>query len=136
MIGMTGRPGLREECEQALQSATLMPVCFPMRLVLIAALGLTCALPALAADRPSKPVRLGLCAACHGETGMAQIPDAPNLAGQRLGYLRKALSEYRDGTRNVPLMRTAIGPLSDAELDQLAQWYSAQTPQPQAHAQP
>lgn len=107
-----------------------------MRTLLVVALGLTCALPALAADMPPKPVRLGLCAACHGETGMAQIPGAPNLAGQKLDYLRKALKDYRDGTRNVPLMRAAIGPVSDADLDQLARWYSAQTLPPQASAQP
>ncbi|GAB2585998.1 c-type cytochrome [Dyella jejuensis] len=107
-----------------------------MRTVLIAALGLTCAMPALAVDAPSKPVRLGLCAACHGETGMAQIPGAPNLAGQRLDYLRKALRDYRDGSRDVPLMRAAIGPLSDADLDQLARWYSAQSLSPQALTQP
>ncbi|HKT26986.1 c-type cytochrome [Dyella sp.] len=107
-----------------------------MRFVLFAALGLTGALPAFAADLPTKPVRLGLCAACHGEMGMAQMPGAPNLAGQRLDYLRKALQDYRDGTRNVPLMRTATGPLNDAELDQLARWYSAQTPQLPAAAHP
>lgn len=102
-----------------------------MRTVLIAAL-LAAALPVCAADSaelPAKPARLGLCAACHGETGMAQIPGAPNLAGQRLDYLRAALKQYRDGRRDVPLMRTAIGPVSDAELDALARWYSAQTPQ-------
>ncbi|PXV59558.1 Cytochrome c553 [Dyella jiangningensis] len=82
--------------------------------------------PAHAAP-PSKPARLGLCAACHGETGMAQIPGAPNLAGQKLDYLREALKQYRDGRRNVPLMRAAIGPVSDADLDELARWYSAQT---------
>jgi cytochrome c553 len=107
-----------------------------MRTFLVVALGLTCALPAFAADLPPKPVRLGLCAACHGETGKAQIPGAPNLAGQKLDYLRKALQDYRDGSRDVPLMRAAIGPISDADLDQLARWYSAQTPQPQAAAQP
>jgi cytochrome c553 len=107
-----------------------------MRTFLVVALGLTCALPAPAADMPPKPARLGLCAACHGETGMAQIPGAPNLAGQKLDYLRKALKDYRDGSRDVPLMRAAIGPMSDADLDQLARWYSAQTPQPQAAAQP
>jgi cytochrome c553 len=107
-----------------------------MRTVLVAALSLICALPALAADMPPKPVRLGLCAACHGETGMAQIPGAPNLAGQRLDYLRKALKDYRDGSRDVPLMRAAIGPVSDADLDQLARWYSAQTLQPQAATLP
>jgi cytochrome c553 len=102
-----------------------------MRTVLIAAL-LAAALPACAAasaELPAKPARLGLCAACHGETGMAQMPGAPNLAGQRLDYLRAALKQYRDGRRDVPLMRTAIGPVSDAELDALARWYSAQTPQ-------
>jgi len=67
---------------------------------------------------------------------MAQIPGTPNLAGQRLDYLRKALKDYRDGARDVPLMRAAIGPVSDADLDQLARWYSAQTPQPQADAHP
>jgi cytochrome c553 len=67
---------------------------------------------------------------------MAQIPGAPNLAGQKLDYLRKALMDYRDGNRDVPLMRAAIGPVSDADLDQLARWYSAQTPQPQAAGQP
>jgi hypothetical protein len=29
-------------------------------------------------------------------------------------------------------MRAAIGPVNAAELDQLARWYSAQSPQPQA----
>ncbi len=107
----------------------------PMRSLLLAAGCLAACLPALAgawtesaAGLPPKPARLGLCAACHGETGMAQIPGAPNLAGQRLDYLRAALRHYRDGSRDVPLMRTAIGPVSDAELDELARWYSAQAP--------
>ncbi|WP_430392109.1 c-type cytochrome [Dyella sp. 20L07] len=101
-----------------------------MRQSFALALALALALPAIAAT-PAKPARLGLCAACHGETGMAQIPGAPNLAGQKLDYLREALKQYRDGRRNVPLMRAAIGPISDADLDELARWYSAQTPQPQ-----
>lgn len=101
-----------------------------MRLVLLAAL-LVAALPVFAAA-PARPARLGLCAACHGETGMAQMPGAPNLAGQRLDYLRNALAQYRDGRRDVAVMRAAIGPVSDAELDALARWYSAQPPAPQA----
>jgi cytochrome c553 len=88
------------------------------------------------AATPVKPARLGLCAACHGETGMAQIPAAPNLAGQKLDYLREALRQYRDGRRNVPLMRAAIGPMSDADLVELARWYSAQTPLPPTQGNP
>lgn len=98
------------------------------RIVLASTLAVAAIGPALAAAAPARPARLGLCAACHGETGMAQIPGAPNLAGQQLDYLRQALQQYRDGRRNVPLMRAAIGPVSDADLDELARWYSAQTP--------
>jgi cytochrome c553 len=101
-----------------------------MRLVLFAAL-LAAAMPVFAAG-PARPARLGLCAACHGETGLAQMAGAPNLAGQRLDYLRNALKQYRDGRRDAAVMRAAIGPVSDAELDALARWYSAQSPAPQA----
>ncbi|MHA6205078.1 c-type cytochrome [Dyella soli] len=101
-----------------------------MRIVLATTLAVAFAVPAVAAA-PARPARLGLCAACHGETGMAQIPGAPNLAGQQLDYLREALRQYRDGRRNVPLMRAAIGPVSEADLDALARWYSAQMPQTQ-----
>lgn len=98
-----------------------------MRILTTAALALAFTAPVLAAP-PAKPARLGLCAACHGEDGMARIPGAPNLAGQKLDYLREALRQYRDGRRDIPVMRAATGPLSDAELDQLAQWFSAQHP--------
>lgn len=102
-----------------------------MRIVLTAALSLAASLPSLAAP-VAKPARLGLCAACHGETGIAQIPGA-HLAGQKFDYLREALKQYRDGRRNVPLMRAAIGPVSDTDLEALARWYSIQSPsQPQA----
>lgn len=97
-----------------------------MRTLLLAVF-LTTALPALAVPA-TRPARLGLCAACHGETGIAQMPGAPNLAGQRLDYLRAALAQYRDGRRDVALMRAAIGPVSDADLEALARWYSAQAP--------
>ena len=60
------------------------------------------------------------------------MPGVPNLAGQRLDYLRDALKQYRDGRRNVTVMRAATGPLNDAELDALARWYSAQAVPPRA----
>jgi cytochrome c553 len=107
-----------------------------MRTLLIAVLLMVAALSVDAQSlttAPVQPTRLGLCAACHGATGLASIPGAPNLAGQQLDYLRNALKQYRDGRRDVPLMRAAIGPVSDAELDVLARWYSAQSPQPQVH---
>jgi cytochrome c553 len=103
-----------------------------MRILLIAALCLAAAIPARAQTASeARPSRLGLCAACHGASGHASMPGVPNLAGQQLDYLRDALKQYRDGRRNVPVMRAAIGPVSDAELDALARWYNAQPAQPQ-----
>lgn len=102
-----------------------------MRTLQIAACCFAAALPVLAQSQSAlqPPSRLGLCAACHGPNGYASQPDVPNLAGQHLDYLRSALKQYRDGSRNVALMRAAIGPVSDVELDALARWYSAQPPQ-------
>lgn len=100
-----------------------------MRIVLTAIFALVASQSAVAA----KPARLGLCAACHGETGVAQIPGAPHLAGQKADYLREALRQYRDGRRKAPIMQAAIGPVSEADLDELARWYSEQAP---AKAQP
>ncbi|MDE1899970.1 MAG: c-type cytochrome [Xanthomonadaceae bacterium] len=74
------------------------------------------------------PARLGLCAACHGSNGIATLPGVPNLAGQRLDYLRQALADYRSGRRDVAPMRAATGPLSTRELDQLAAWYASRPP--------
>jgi cytochrome c553 len=102
-----------------------------MRTLQIAACCLAAALPVLARSQPATlqpPRRLGLCAACHGPDGDARQPGVPNLAGQNLDYLRDALKQYRSGRRDVALMRAAIGPVSDAELDALARWYSAQSP--------
>ncbi|HJR10183.1 MAG TPA: cytochrome c [Rhodanobacteraceae bacterium] len=81
-----------------------------------------------AAEPPVPPAQLGLCAACHGEDGHARIPGAPNLAGQPYQYLLQALHAYRDGGRKVPVMRAAVGPLVEKDMQALARWFSAQSP--------
>ena len=72
------------------------------------------------------PQRLGLCASCHGERGIATTKSLPNLAGQNLDYLRSALEQYRSGARDVAAMRAATGMVSAAESDAILQWYAAQ----------
>jgi cytochrome c553 len=72
------------------------------------------------------PQRLGLCAACHGEHGIATGQAIPNLAGQNLDYLRNALIQYQSGARDVPAMRAAASMLNAAELDQVLRWYADQ----------
>lgn len=80
----------------------------------------------LQAQTPPQPPQLGLCAACHGMHGQAVVAGAPNLAAQNYGYLMHAMAQYRDGRRDVPVMRAAVGPLSHAQLQALARWYAAQ----------
>lgn len=78
------------------------------------------------AQPPPKPARLGLCASCHGETGIATAGGIPHLAGQDRDYLAAALRQYRGGERPAAVMRAAAGALSDADIDALADWYAAQ----------
>jgi cytochrome c553 len=79
---------------------------------------------AVAHAEAPKPARLGLCAACHGENGVATAPGIPNLAGQNREYLVAALRQYRSGERTAQAMRTVSGSLSDADIDALAAWYA------------
>jgi cytochrome c553 len=79
-----------------------------------------------------RPARLGLCAACHGENGVAAASGIPHLAAQDRGYLADALRQYRSGARSAAAMRAAAGALSDADIDALAAWYAAQSPVPGA----
>ena len=65
------------------------------------------------------------CALCHGPTGMASLPNAPNLAGQQAIYLSEQLKAYRSGKRHNEVMGVIAKPLTDAEIAQLAAWYSA-----------
>lgn len=100
----------------------------PMRHGLIFLL-LTISAIAPARAAPPRPAQLGLCAACHGEDGVARVPGTPHLAGQDEEYLIDALNQYRSGRRDVAAMRAVSGALSEADIAALARWYAAQTPQ-------
>jgi cytochrome c553 len=65
------------------------------------------------------------CALCHGPTGQATLPNAPNLAGQQAIYLNEQLRNYRSGKRQNEVMNMIAKPLTDAEISHLAAWYSA-----------
>ncbi|WP_287879327.1 MULTISPECIES: cytochrome c [Acidovorax] len=67
----------------------------------------------------------GACAVCHGPTGIAMVPNAPNLAGQPAIYLTEQLHNYRSGKRSHEVMTVIAKPLTDAEIDDLAAWYSS-----------
>ena len=65
------------------------------------------------------------CALCHGPIGIATLPNAPNLAGQQAIYLQEQLKNYRSGKRQNEVMGLIVKNLTDAEITQLATWYSS-----------
>ena len=81
-------------------------------------------------DRPKgdRPIKLGLCAGCHGETGKAVLADYPNLNGQNQRYLANSLRAYKAGERQNSAMRAMVGTLTDAEIEELASYYANAVP--------
>jgi cytochrome c553 len=68
------------------------------------------------------------CVACHGIDGVGILPEYPNLAGQHEDYLRHALKAYRSGQRKNAVMGGMAAPLTDADIKELARYYSSQRP--------
>jgi cytochrome c553 len=69
-----------------------------------------------------------LCVACHGKDGVGITGGYPTLAGQHADYLARALEEYKKGDRKNPVMPSFMATVNDAEIQEIAQYYSRQTP--------
>ncbi len=79
----------------------------------------------LAGDAEAGKAKAATCAGCHGAAGISSNPLWPNLAGQQEGYLIKQMKGFRDGTRNDPMMSPMAKPLTDADIDNIAAYYSS-----------
>ncbi len=68
-----------------------------------------------------------LCSSCHGPDGNGiGDPQYPNIAGQHRTYLVHALRAYRSGERQNAIMLGFAQTLSDADINNLAFFYSRQ----------
>jgi cytochrome c553 len=77
----------------------------------------------------SGATKAAVCAACHGPNGNSVNPEWPRLAGQSAVYIAEQLRLFRSGVRNNPVMKPLAATLSDADIDDLAVYFEAQTPQ-------
>ena len=67
------------------------------------------------------------CANCHGTDGRAvQGSPVPGLAGTPASTLVEQLRAFRDGSRPATVMHQIAKGFSDAQLQQLAAYFSAQ----------
>lgn len=69
-----------------------------------------------------------LCVACHDADGVGKVGLYPTLAGQHADYLERTLLDYKNGARKNPVMAGFVTDLSDADIRELATYYSRQKP--------
>jgi len=82
-----------------------------------------------AGDAAAGQQKSAVCAACHGMDGNSVNPLWPKLAGQHPSYIVKQLKEFKGGVRNDQTMAPMAMPLSDADMDDLAAYFSSQKQQ-------
>jgi cytochrome c553 len=76
-------------------------------------------------DAAAGKAKAATCAGCHGAAGISANPLWPNLAGQKDAYMVKQMKAFRDGKRSDPMMSPMAKPLSDADIDNLAAYFSS-----------
>jgi cytochrome c553 len=81
--------------------------------------------PSALADPPGQ-LAASQCTVCHGIHGEGAPSGVPRLAGQNADYMNHALSMFKAGTRASPIMQPIARNLSDAEIRQLADYFSGQ----------
>src|SRR5687767_10426916 len=68
-----------------------------------------------------------MCEGCHGISGYkTAFPDVyhvPKIGGQQPQYILNALKAYKSGERSHPSMRGIAAPLTDADMQKLADYY-------------
>lgn len=70
------------------------------------------------------------CAACHLTSGQGH-PESGHLAGLTVGYVKQQIADYRAGNRSDPVWMTKMSAaLTDADVDQAAQWFAKIKPIP------
>ena len=96
-------------------------------LILAVVLSLPFAVHARGNAEAGKAKAAQVCAACHGADGnKPSAPDQPILAGQYYDYLVRALTDYKVGRRNNPIMKGFAAGLSTQDIEDLAAWFASQ----------
>jgi len=81
-----------------------------------------------AADIAQGKIKAATCAGCHGSNGIGLSDEFPNLAGQKKSYLLKQLKAFKTGDRINPTMKAMAAGLNDADMENLAAYFSSLSP--------
>ncbi len=80
----------------------------------------------LAGNSAAGKEKSGSCAGCHGEDGNSMMPTFPKVAQQHSSYLVRQLQAFKEGSRNDATMAPMTLALSDADMADLAAYFSSQ----------
>lgn len=78
-----------------------------------------------AADIAAGKSKSMLCTSCHGANGISNSKDIPNLAGQKVGYLAKAIRDFKSGKRKNGMMSSVVPMIADADIDNIAAYFAS-----------
>jgi len=82
-------------------------------------------IPLHAADVGAGKAKAALCSSCHGANGISSNNDIPNLAGQKAGYLAKAIRDFKSGARKNGMMDSIVPMIADSDIEDIAAYYSS-----------
>jgi cytochrome c553 len=85
-------------------------------------------LPVSAADVAAGEQKAASCAGCHGQKGISNNVQWPNLAAQQSAYLVNQLKAFKSGSRVNPMMQSMAANLTDEDINNLAAYFSSQQP--------
>ena len=73
--------------------------------------------------------KIAQCQGCHGipdwKTAFPEVYRVPKLGGQKADYIVSALKAYKSGERDFATMRAIAAPLTDDEMQKLANYYAS-----------
>lgn len=78
------------------------------------------------AQEAAMPPKAQVCISCHGAGGNSTIATIPNLASQPKQFLVAALYMFREGNRKNEQMTPFAATLTNADMNELAAYFSAQ----------
>src|SRR5262249_38062779 len=99
----------------------------------VVAVGVAVPVAAGPLDHPGYPKAFS-CSACHGFAGNSRSDAMPILAGQHVGYLKKALQDYAGGKRPSAEMEPYAKMAIELGVDDVASYFGSQTRTPTASA--
>ncbi len=82
--------------------------------------------PVLSGDGPTAEMLAYTCAGCHGTDGSSVGPATPSIAGTDAAVFTEAMMSYKKGERPSTIMTRIAKGYSDAEINQMAEFFAAQ----------